>query len=78
MWPGDALLVEIAGPEQFRLDELIRGAPKARDDPRDVTTDPDARYFGINQQPATASPLPPITTIFMTRHSVVVSRSGQS
>jgi uncharacterized protein YbjT (DUF2867 family) len=41
-------MVEIAGPEQFRLDELIRGALTTRNDPREVVTDPRARYFGIN------------------------------
>jgi uncharacterized protein YbjT (DUF2867 family) len=41
-------MVEVAGPERFRLDELIRGALKARNDPREVVTDPRARYFGIN------------------------------
>ena len=41
-------MVEIAGPEQFRLDELIRGVLTKRDDPREVVTDPQARYFGIN------------------------------
>jgi uncharacterized protein YbjT (DUF2867 family) len=41
-------MVEIAGPEQFRLDELIRGVLTKRDDPRGVVTDPRARYFGIN------------------------------
>jgi uncharacterized protein YbjT (DUF2867 family) len=40
--------VEIAGPEQFRLDELIRGALATRNDPREVVADPQARYFGIN------------------------------
>jgi uncharacterized protein YbjT (DUF2867 family) len=40
-------IVEIAGPEQFRLDELIRGVLKARHDPREVISDPEARYFGI-------------------------------
>ena len=40
-------IVEIAGPEQFRLDELIRGVLKERNDPREVITDPNARYFGI-------------------------------
>lgn len=39
-------LVEIAGPEEFRLDELIRQALSARHDPRQVITDPEARYFG--------------------------------
>ena len=38
--------IEVAGPEQFRLDELIRGGLKARKDPREVIADPEARYFG--------------------------------
>jgi uncharacterized protein YbjT (DUF2867 family) len=37
---------EIAGPEPFRLDELIRQSFTARHDPREVITDPQARYFG--------------------------------
>ena len=41
-------MVEIAGPEQFRLDELIRGVLTTQNDPREVVTDPQARYFGIN------------------------------
>jgi uncharacterized protein YbjT (DUF2867 family) len=41
-------MAEIAGPEQFRLDELIRGVLTTRNDPREVVTDPQARYFGIN------------------------------
>ena len=40
-------IVEVAGPDQFRLDELIRGVLKARNDPREVITDPEARYYGI-------------------------------
>jgi uncharacterized protein YbjT (DUF2867 family) len=39
-------IVEVAGPEQFRLDELIRRGLLARHDPREVITDPHARYFG--------------------------------
>jgi uncharacterized protein YbjT (DUF2867 family) len=39
-------IVEVAGPEQFRLDELIRRGLTARHDPRQVITDPQARYFG--------------------------------
>ena len=39
-------VVEVAGPDQFRLDELIRTALSARQDPRDVEADPNARYFG--------------------------------
>jgi uncharacterized protein YbjT (DUF2867 family) len=39
-------VVEVAGPEQFRLDELIRQGLGARQDPREVVADPSARYFG--------------------------------
>jgi uncharacterized protein YbjT (DUF2867 family) len=39
-------IVEVAGPDQFRFDELIRRALSARHDPRQVVADPDARYFG--------------------------------
>ena len=38
--------IEIAGPEQFRLDELIRGVLDARHDERRVIVDPGALYFG--------------------------------
>ena len=38
--------VEVAGPEQFRFDELIRKGLRARNDPREVVADPHARYFG--------------------------------
>jgi uncharacterized protein YbjT (DUF2867 family) len=39
--------VEIGGPEQFRLDELIRRSLAARNDPREVISDPRGRYYGI-------------------------------
>jgi len=39
--------VEVAGPEQFRLDELVARVLDTRDDPRDVVADPQARYYGI-------------------------------
>jgi len=38
--------VEIAGPDLFRFDELIRQGLSARNDPREVVVDPHARYFG--------------------------------
>ena len=38
--------IEIAGPEAFPLDELVRRALGARHDPRHVIADPHARYFG--------------------------------
>jgi len=39
--------VEVGGPEKFRLDELVRRYLVARKDPREVVTDPHARYYGI-------------------------------
>jgi uncharacterized protein YbjT (DUF2867 family) len=39
-------IVEVAGPEQFRLDEFIRLGLTERNDPREVVADPEARYFG--------------------------------
>jgi uncharacterized protein YbjT (DUF2867 family) len=39
-------IVELAGPERFRLDELARRVLGANNDPRRVTADAGARYFG--------------------------------
>ena len=39
--------VEVGGPEQFRLDELVRQGLAAWKDPREVVTDARARYYGI-------------------------------
>ena len=39
--------VEIGGPEQFRLDELARRSLASRRDPREVISDPNGRYYGI-------------------------------
>jgi uncharacterized protein YbjT (DUF2867 family) len=46
--PGEPVngIVELAGPEQFRLDELARRVLRANNDPRPVTADVHARYFG--------------------------------
>ena len=38
--------VDVAGPQEFRFDELIRRGLAARNDPREVVVDPHARYFG--------------------------------
>jgi len=48
--------VEVAGPEQFRLDELIRRGLSARNDPRNVVADPHARYFGAMLSEGTLVP----------------------
>jgi uncharacterized protein YbjT (DUF2867 family) len=49
-------ILEIAGPDQFRLDELIRSVLGARHDPREVITDPHARYFGTTPNERTLLP----------------------
>ena len=38
--------IELAGPEQFRLDEIVRRVLDAKNDPRRVRADAHARYFG--------------------------------
>jgi len=38
--------LEVAGPEQFRADELARRRLTARHDSREVIVDPRARFFG--------------------------------
>ncbi len=38
--------IEVAGPQQFRFDELIRQGLAAYKDSREVVADPHARYFG--------------------------------
>ncbi|MEV5650999.1 SDR family oxidoreductase [Nocardia sp. NPDC052254] len=43
--PLDGAL-DIGGPEAFGLDQWIRMVLAARSDPREVVTDPQARYFG--------------------------------
>src|SRR5215469_1492220 len=39
-------IVEIGGPEQFRLDELVRRRLASLNDPREVIADPKALYYG--------------------------------
>ncbi len=39
--------VEIAGPELVRMDEFVRRFLVGSKDTRQVSTDPQARYFGI-------------------------------
>jgi uncharacterized protein YbjT (DUF2867 family) len=48
--------VEIAGPEPFRLDELIRRRLAQINDPREVITDPNARYSGAQVDEMTLVP----------------------
>ncbi|WP_433514769.1 SDR family oxidoreductase [Nonomuraea sp. CA-143628] len=48
--------VEVAGPEQSRMDEFFRDALAAWGDPRTVVTDPHARYFGTEPGERTLVP----------------------
>jgi hypothetical protein len=49
-------LVEVAGPERVRFDELIRRGLEARNDPRKVVADPQALYFGARLDETTLVP----------------------
>ncbi len=49
-------ILEVAGPEQFRLDDLIRQGLSAFDDPRQVVADPHAPYFGAELDERTLVP----------------------
>ena len=49
-------IVEIAGPEQFRLDELVRRRLTSLKDPRKVISDPNARYAGAKVSENTLLP----------------------
>jgi uncharacterized protein YbjT (DUF2867 family) len=49
-------IIEVAGPQQFHLDELIRNTLRERHDPREVITDPHAPYYGAELHERTLVP----------------------
>jgi uncharacterized protein YbjT (DUF2867 family) len=49
-------IIEIAGPQQFRLDDLVRNTLRERHDPREVITDPHAPYYGAELHERTLVP----------------------
>jgi uncharacterized protein YbjT (DUF2867 family) len=49
-------MVEMAGPEPIRMDELARRYLTATGDDRTVTTDPDARYYGVEVNDQSLTP----------------------
>jgi uncharacterized protein YbjT (DUF2867 family) len=49
-------IVEIGGPEQFRVDELVRRRLAALNDPREVIADPNATYSGAKVSERTLIP----------------------
>jgi uncharacterized protein YbjT (DUF2867 family) len=70
-------IVEVAGPEQFRLDELIRRSLDAKNDPRQVIADPHARYFDAELKERTLVPGDG-ASLAETRFEDWLSRSTQS
>jgi uncharacterized protein YbjT (DUF2867 family) len=69
--------VEIAGPEQFRLDELVRRVLRADQDDRAVITDPTAPYFGAVLSERSLLP-GPTATIFMTRFESWLTKPNEA
>jgi uncharacterized protein YbjT (DUF2867 family) len=67
-------IVEVAGPEKFRLDELVRRYLAARDDPRSVIADPNARYYGAKLEERTLVPDDDNATLGETRFEDWFSR----
>src|SRR5690606_17474877 len=53
--PADGM-VEVAGPDRFRLDELVRERLKTTGDRRRVVTDLSATYFGAALEPGSLVP----------------------
>ena len=51
-------VVEVGGPEAFQLEEFIRMALAAHQDPRSVVTDPQATYWGAELTENTLLPGP--------------------
>lgn len=49
-------MVEFAGPECFRLDEIIQRVMRVTRDQREIVTDPSARYFGAPLREDTLTP----------------------
>ncbi len=49
-------MVEVAGPEKIRLDELVRRYLSANRDERHVVTDPHARYYGLEVNDRSLTP----------------------
>lgn len=49
-------MIEVAGSDKFRLDELVQRFLNANNDPRKVVTDIHARYFGIELNDRSLNP----------------------
>ena len=69
-------IIEVAGPEQFRADELARRRLGARHDHRKIVTDPRARFFGAEVDERTLLPASD-ARLAETRFDVWLSRSSE-
>jgi uncharacterized protein YbjT (DUF2867 family) len=49
-------IIEVAGPQQFRLDEFVQQGLRAHNDPRTVVADAGAGYFGVEVDERTLVP----------------------
>jgi uncharacterized protein YbjT (DUF2867 family) len=49
-------IVEVAGPDEMRIDALVRRGLEASHDPRRVVADPEALYFGVHVSERTLLP----------------------
>lgn len=49
-------MIELAGPERIRMDELVRRFLTASRDPRQVITDAQARYYGVEVNDQSLAP----------------------
>jgi uncharacterized protein YbjT (DUF2867 family) len=56
-------ITEVAGPQRYRLDDLVRRTLASRNDPRTVVSDPDAGYFGAAIGAHTLTPGDEATTL---------------
>jgi uncharacterized protein YbjT (DUF2867 family) len=53
--------IDIAGPDEYRMDEFFRKALAQRGDTREVVSDPHARYFGSELKERSLVPIGPAT-----------------
>ena len=70
-------VIEFAGPEQFRLEEIVRRELRIRRDSREVVRDPLARYFGTDLDERELLPGPD-ATIAPTRFADWLESGGRS
>ena len=68
-------IVEIGGPEEFRLDDLVRRRLAALGDPREVVADPNALYAGARLSERTLVPAKD-ATLGETRFETWLKQSG--